>query len=283
MDSLLPYQWQPLVTLACGGALVLYLAGLARLAPGRRPGPWRVSAFMLGLALMYAVSQTVLDYYSQYMFFVHRLQHLVLHHLGPFLVALAAPLPVLAAGLPERVAGAAGRLWRRPLVRGSYRAVQQPVVAGVLFVGLIYLWLTPDIHFVAMLSRPLYEVMNWSMALDGLLFWWLVLNPAPPGRAAGSLGYGARIALLVAVAVPQIVLGAYIALGDAGLYDVYDVCGRAWPLDPSTDQVIGGVVTWIPAAMMSVVGVLVVISFAFRDERARGAGAPVDGAEPVRP
>ena len=274
---LAPYEWQPLVTPTCGLALLAYLRGLGRVSAAQRPGVARVLAFLLGVGLMYAVSQTVLDYFAQYMFFVHRLQHLVLHHLAPFLVALAAPLPVLAAGLPSPLRRGLGRFWRRPAVQYSYRAVQQPVVAGVLFVGLIYFWLTPEIHFIAMLSRGLYEVMNWSMALDGLLFWWLVLNPAPPGRSQ-SLGYGPRIALLVAVAVPQILLGAYITLGGSGLYDVYDVCGRAWPLDPATDQVVGGVVTWIPAAMMSGLGVLVVMAYAFRDERHRqGPAGAVPG------
>lgn len=278
---LAPYQWQPLVTLSCGIVLLAYLRGLRRLAPAERPGGARILAFLAGLALMYAVSQTVLDYFAQYMFFVHRLQHLVLHHLGPFLVALAAPLPVLAAGLPGPVRRGLGRGWRQPLVQGGYRAIQQPLVAGLLFVGLIYFWLMPEIHFIAMLSRGLYEVMNWSMALDGLLFWWLILNPAPPGRSQ-SIGYGVRIAVLVGIVVPQILLGAYITLGGPGLYDVYDVCGRAWPLDPATDQTIGGVVTWIPAAMMSLLGVLVVMSYAFRDERHRRAeNTEVAGAGPA--
>jgi len=59
--------------------------------------------------------------------------------------------------------------------------------------------------------------------------------------------------------VLQIVVGAYIALSKHVLYDVYSVCGRAWPISPLTDQTIGGLTTWIPAAMMSVVGILLVI------------------------
>ncbi|MDZ7809131.1 MAG: cytochrome c oxidase assembly protein [Arhodomonas sp.] len=103
---LTPYEWQPLVTLAVGGALVLYLRGIAA---GARPGFWRSAAFFIGLALMYLVSQTQYDYYAQYVFFIHRRQHLVLHHLAAMLIVLANPLPVLAAdaGAAARTAGAA--------------------------------------------------------------------------------------------------------------------------------------------------------------------------------
>ncbi len=56
---------------------------------------------MLGVVLIYAVVQTHYDYLSQHMFFFHRLQHLVLHHLGPFLIALGVPGAALWAGMPD--------------------------------------------------------------------------------------------------------------------------------------------------------------------------------------
>ena len=44
-------------------------------------------------------------------------------------------------------------------------------MAAVLFVGLIYLWLVPTVHFRAMIDPDLYAVMNWSMVIvDGILF-----------------------------------------------------------------------------------------------------------------
>ena len=46
-----------------------------------------------------------------------------------------------------------------------------------------------------MLSRQLYWIMNWSMLLDGLLFWWLIFDPRSPAITS-ALGYGKRILLL---------------------------------------------------------------------------------------
>jgi putative membrane protein len=150
-----------------------------------------------------------------------------------------------------------------------------------LFVGLVYFWLTPSIHFTAMLDARRYRLMNWSMVVDGLLFWWLMLTPRQAqGRIA--VGYGQRIAILVATGFLQLFLGAYIVMSKTVLFDVYGICGRAWAMSPLTDQQLGGLFTWIPPAMMSLIGVLIVIHHllrdAERDDRARLAGATITGS-----
>lgn len=264
-----PYEWQPMVSLVVVTALVLYIRGLRR---GARPGIARASAFLIGLGAMYFVSQTRFDYFAQYVFFMHRLQHLVLHHIAAVLIALANPLAVLAAGTPAPLRDRLIRpAWRSAPVQAVYRFVQHPVVASFLFVGLIYLWLTPSVHFNAMLSRELYTIMNWSMAIDGLLFWWLALDPRPPGPGHYGLSYGKRCIMLAAVAFPQIWLGAYIVIIGGGIYDYYEVCGSPWPISNTTDRVLGGIFTWIPAAMMSIIGIVIVLSYWYRNENRKAA------------
>ena len=269
-----PWEFSWLVQIAVWSALLLYANGLRTAPDSEQPGYGPILAFVLGVLLMYLVTQTRFDYWSQYMFFVHRGQHLVLHHLAPFLIALSMPAAVLARGLPAPV-----RRWfsRRRVLRsawvGIYRTLQQPALACFLFVGLIAFWLTPEIHFDAMLNVTLYWVMNWSMALDGLLFWWLMFEHGRRGITP-RLGYGTRVLLLFAVMVPQIISGASITFAERNWFEVYAVCGRAWPLDPMTDQLLGGLITWIPAAMMSVIGALVILRFWIHDDaRRHSAGA----------
>ena len=259
---LLPYDFSPLTLLSYILVLGLYGVALLRMPESDRPGPGRIITFVLGVMLCYGVMQTRFDYYSQYMFFVHRGQHLILHHLGPVLIALSNPLPVIRfwyQRIPPLV-----RHWLKPL-SWAYRVLQQPVIASVLFVGLIYFWLWPPIHFDAMLSRQLYWVMNWSMLLDGLLFWWLIFDPRSPA-ITNALGYGKRIMLLALVAIPQMILGAWIVFSRGMVYDVYEVCGRAWPMAPETDQMLGGLLTWIPPAMMSIIGILIVLRRAMHED-----------------
>ena len=262
VSYLLPYDFSPLTVLSFMLVLGLYGVALTRLPVTERPGSGRIATFVVGVLLCYGVMQTRFDYYSQYMFFVHRGQHLILHHLGPILIALSNPLPVLRFW--RGALGARNLRILAPLGLG-YRMLQQPVVASILFVGLIYFWLWPPIHFDAMLSRQLYWLMNWSMLLDGLLFWWLIFDPRSPA-ITNALGYGKRILLLALVAIPQMILGAWIVFSRGMVYDVYEVCGRAWPMPPETDQLLGGLLTWIPPAMMSIIGILIVLRRAMHED-----------------
>ncbi|HQU16267.1 MAG: hypothetical protein B7Z66_00135 [Chromatiales bacterium 21-64-14] len=272
MDTLLtlitPWEFSPTVLVTCLLAAGLFLRGLRRCRrEGKSISPWRTLSFFTGLILIYGVLQSYFDYVSQHMFWVHRLQHLILHHLGPFLVMLAVPHEVIGRGIPDRLRESVLLpIWYSRPVHGTYRFLQRPWVAAFLFVGLIYLWLTPAIHLYVMLSAWLYKLMNWSMAVDGLLFWWLVVDPRSP-QEHGTPSYTTRIVMLWLVMLPQIILGAFISLSGHDLYNVYSICGRVWPISPMTDQDIGGLITWIPAAMMSVLGILVVLRLWTRADR----------------
>ncbi|RAP57388.1 cytochrome c oxidase assembly protein [Oleiagrimonas sp. MCCC 1A03011] len=250
-----PWEFSPTVVVFCAMAVVLYVRGARR----RPPGFWRQFAFWTGLALIYVALHTYLDYYAEREFFIHRIQHLALHHLGPFLIALSAPGPVLRAGLPLRwrTRGLA-RMQAGPVWHVLFDVLLNPWVASILFFGVIYIWLWPPIHFVAMLDWRWYRVMNWSVTVDGLMFWWLVLDrrPSPPARLAP----GVRVLIALAVAVPQILIGAMVTFARHDLYPIYDICGRAFPsISTMTSQLIGGLVLWIPSAMMSVIAALIAL------------------------
>jgi putative membrane protein len=258
-----PWEFSPTEYLTTALVLFWFWRGLALMPAPERPSMWRRVVFVLGMALVYAVLQTRFEYWSQHMFFLNRVQHVVMHHLGPFLIVLGCDPDAMRQGVPPRL-----RRWAQvALVRATLRVLQQPLLAAVLFVGLFYFWLIPAVHFRAMLDARLYAVMNWSMVLDGVLFWWLVLDPrpSPPARAS----YGVRAALSFAVMFPQIALGAAIVFAHTDLYPYYDLCGRLFAsIDALDDQHIGGIVMWIPPAMMSIAGMLIVLGALRRHEDA---------------
>lgn len=268
-EWLSPYRFSWLaVTLLPLGAL-LYARGMQRLRHAEQStGFWRPLSFFTGMLLCYAVMHTRLDYYGQYLFFAHRGQHLVLHHLGALLIALGNPVRFWGAALPFELPSPLSKILLFPV-----RLLQHPVIGSIVFFGLIYLWLTPEIHFDAMLSHELYLLMNWSMLIDGVLFWLVIVDPRPP-EVSSMPGYGTRLAMIVFTAIPQIILGAYITFSRENLYDVYSVCGRAWPISPDIDQLWGGLLTWIPPAMMEVIAALVVLSMIMRRERYQEAHPP---------
>ncbi|HEX3811125.1 MAG TPA: cytochrome c oxidase assembly protein [Rhizomicrobium sp.] len=256
----MPWEFSWPVYLSTVLALGWFWRGLARLEKSQRPPLWRNIAFVLGVVSTYAVMQTHYDYLSQHLFFFHRLQHLVLHHAGPFLIALGTSGRVLWAGMPKFLQPLFGS---RP-VRRAVDVIQNPMIAPLLFVGLIYLWLIPDMHMRVMLDVNLYDLMNWSMAIDGIFFWTLILDPRP--KPPARLSYGWRALMVLAIEPPQALIGAVLSLSSTDYYQVYQICGRVLPISGLTDQHYGGLILWIPSAMMSLFGLLVVLTNMFFNE-----------------
>jgi putative membrane protein len=247
------FSWSEFLAATLG--LWWYGRGVLRCPAESRPHAWRQAAFVAGIAVVYGVVQTRYDYMAQHEFFLNRIQHIFMHHLGPYLIALSWPGDALGRGMPAPLR----RLVSSRPLRIVLSIVQQPLPAALLFVGLIYVFLIPAVQFHAMLDPRLYAIMNWSMIGDGLLFWVLVLDPRPKEQA--GISYGTRMVLPFAVMFPQIALGAYIAFGPGDLYSYYDLCGRLFASIPAiTDQHIGGIVAWIPAGMMSAIGFMTVLN-----------------------
>ncbi|HEX4295262.1 MAG TPA: cytochrome c oxidase assembly protein [Rhizomicrobium sp.] len=260
----MPWEFSWPVYLATGLALGWFFRGLWRMA--ERPASWRIACFVLGVALDYAVLQIHIDYYAQHMFFVHRAAHFVLHHLGAFLIALGAAGPAIRAGMPAFLTPL---LDTRP-VRGAMDFMQHPAVAPVLFVGLLYFWLIPQIHSRVMLDADLYDVMNWTMALNGIAFWSLVLDPRPkPPARLSSLMRGLMILL---IELPQMVLGAILSLSMTDYYPVYTICGRIFDMTALNDQHYGGLIVWLPGTLTSFAAMIAVLMvMRVNEERAEHA------------
>ncbi len=256
-----PWDFSWPAFLGVGLVLVWFLRGLRTVRLPRA----RVWCFLVGLAAVYAMLLTKFDYLGQHMFFLNRIQHAVLHHFAPFLIALSWPGEVLAAGTPSVV-----RRWCERLGR-PLRVLQQPVVATVLFEGLLALWLVPAVMFRAMFDWRLYWAMNASMVLDGLLFWFLVLDPRPCPEA--PVGYFARATMAFVIIFPQIVLGTVIEMAQHDLYPSFALCGRVFPgIGALADQEIGSLILWVPAGMMSALATVVIMGRLFRHDAATWGG-----------
>jgi putative membrane protein len=175
--------------------------------------------------------------------------------MGPFLIALGAAGATIERGMPAMLR----RAIAHPAVQLPIAVLQQPFIAAFIFVGSFYFWLIPGIHFRAMIDPRLYAVMNWTMVLDGVLFWVLVLDPRP--KPPARISFGTRAALAFGVMFPQIILGAIITFTQRDLYPYYELCGRLYPsVSALSDQRFGGLIMWIPPSMMSVLGVILVIN-----------------------
>ncbi len=269
MPAWMPYDFSWFAWLGTWLFVWWYLRGVARLPQSERPRLWRRISFVLGMVLIYAVLQTRYLYLAEHEFFLNRIQHVVMHHLGPFLVALGLARMPLRKAIPAPI----GRILFSERLRRVIAPIQQPVVASLLFVGLVAFWLIPAIHFRAMVSERLLWVMNWTMVLEGLLFWSLVLDPRPFPLA--RVRYGIRAAMAFGVIFPQIAIGATIVFAHRDIYPYYNICGRFFPsISPLYDQLAGGMIIWIPPVMMSAIAVVLVVNHLRMHEEA--APPPLD-------
>ncbi|MGB6450514.1 MAG: cytochrome c oxidase assembly protein [Steroidobacteraceae bacterium] len=262
LDFLLPWEFSPTAFLVIGGTAAIFAVG-ARRTPTRTPTRRRV-AFYAGLALIYCALQTKWDFYAGHMFFVHRLQHLALHDAGPFLLAFSAPGTALACGVPARLLPRLRRL--RAALRPVTRFIFDPWTATAMFIASLCFWVWPPVHFYAMISNWLYTLMNWSVVIGDIPFWWLMLDPRPYPEA--RVGQGMRILILTIVMVPMILVGAVIGLSRHDLYPVYEICGRFFPISPVMDQQIGGLIIWIPGSLLAVLTALIALSRAMHQSAA---------------
>lgn len=255
MPVFLPWDFSWIDFLGTTAPVAWYLRGLHLTAPPARPPALRIIAFLTGMTLLYTVTQTQFVYLAQHMFFINRLQQLGMHHFGPFLVALSWPGETIARGMPQRLL----RMAQAPWIQAILRVLQMPVIAGALFVGLLWLWLQPSVHLPAMISPALYEVMNLSMIIDGLLFWFLIMDPRP--RPLARHGYAIRLATVVLICFPEMLIGAQLTFTTESVYPYYDLCGRLMPdVGALMDQHLGGLIVWIPSSMMSSAAFLLIVN-----------------------
>jgi len=246
---IVPWEFSWVFLLIFVTCCALYVRGSRRLPVSFG----RQMAFWIGMAMIYVSLHTYLDYFFEHEFFMHRIQQVLLHHLAPLLIIASYPGSVLRKGLPL---GWRVRLLRPALHSWPWRCFSavllNPVVATILFVAFILIWLVPSMQTLAMLDWRIYRFMNWSMLVSGFSYWWLVLDhrPRPPGRMTP----GMRVLSPGITMTPQILAGAIVTFSKTDLYPIFEICGRAFTFNVLTAQLVGGVIMWVPAAIIESIG-----------------------------
>lgn len=254
IDWLTPWEFSPTLVLSFLIAGILFTKG----SKVRKIKPIRKYLFWIGMVMLYMSLHTRIDYYAERLFFAHRLQHVVLHHLGPLLIMAAYPGQIIRAGMS---------LKSRVLLKKFNQSMLGKIIISILtnrffvpflFVVLVLGFLIPVVQFYSMLDWRLYRLMNWSVVISGFMYWNLILDRRPnPPAVLSPIG---RVISPILTTVPQMVAGAYVTFITYDLYPIFDLCGRAIPgMSAVTDQAIGGLVMWILAALVEMVGLLVAL------------------------
>ena len=233
----------PDVWFLLGGIWVAYLLAVRnhpmspREAPDKRR---RATLFSIGMGvLLVGADWPVHDLAEGYLYSVHMVQHM--------LFTLVAP-PLLIAGIPAW-------MWRtllrpRPLLV-AFRFLTRPVVALILFNGLLLFTHWPEVVRLSVSSELAHFSLHALLFGAAMVVWWPVMSPlvelpslSPPGQ---------MMYLFIQSLAPTIP-ASFLTFGHSLLYPVYGTFPRIWGISALNDQLMAGLI-------MKIVGGLILWGF----------------------
>lgn len=234
------FEW-PLVGLVV--AALLY-------ALGRRDhGTWRRDAcFYCGLLVLVLAIDSPVDTYADRLFWVHMIQHVLLTMVAPPLLLLGRPWPRVARPLPHAA--------RRALAKSLHacRIVAAPLVAFVLFNGVLLAWHLPVLFDLTLRNGAVHDLEHALFLSTALLLWaHLVPNSRRPRlRAAQRVAYGVGAILI------SWLLAVVLGFASHPLYGHYAALAhRPGGLSALADQQLAAGIMWVPASIPFTIAVLV--------------------------
>ncbi|HEY6224900.1 MAG TPA: cytochrome c oxidase assembly protein [Gemmatimonadales bacterium] len=239
------------VGLAAGG--LIYTAGWRRYRR-RLPGRFAAShlaAFLGALASLWVAIASPLDEAADASLSAHMVQHILLLIVAPALLLLGDPLLPLLRGLPDALRRSLmAPLLRRRSLRAAAHALVHPLVALLLSSVIFWSWHLPALFQLALRVPAIHLVEHASFLAGGLLFWYPVVQPWP-GRPRWPSG--AMIPYLLAADVQNTALAAVLTFSDRVLYPSYQFHSRATEAAALADQVLAGVIMWVPMSFVYLV------------------------------
>jgi len=248
------------IGIAALGAIYLWRGRYA--SAGESLSGARKLSFFAGLFVMFAsLNGPIHDLSDDYLFSAHMVQHLLL--------TLAMP-PLLIAGVPG---------WMlRPLLRNRTiaaiaRRITKPVFCFVAFNIVIAAWHIPDLYNAAMANHNIHIVEHLMFMTAAVLMWWPLMSPLPE---LPRLAYPGQMLYCFLMSIPMSITAVYITMADRILYPAYAAAPRVTWLTPMDDQMLGGLIMWVPGGLVfALIMTVVFFRWAARGEDST-AGAQVD-------
>ena len=256
------------IVIVVGG---LYAWGYYRL---RRDSPsfhfprWHAWSFALGWLVMLLGLMSPVDTYSDDLFWIHMIQHVMITMIVAPLMLLGAP-----ATLALRAASARVRTtYLIPFLNSRLvRALTWPPSAIVIYIASVWSWHWPDAYDAAIASEAVHFVEHGVFLFGAVLLWWLVIGVDATRLRPHHVW---RCALLVIAILQNIALGLILINVSEAVYDTYATAAavREWGPDALLDQRIGAGIMWVPGSMMFALAIIVTVYYwaereGFKDRR----------------
>ena len=187
----------------------------------------RISFWAATASLMVAAWWPMHDIAEQYLFSVHMTQHLIITFIVPPLFLMATPewlarLVVLEGGLSSRV----------------LQFLTKPVVAGVIFNGLIALTHWSGIVNETVENGPFHFGMHLLIFGSALLMWNAVVGPMPEQR----LSLPGQMVYLFLMSIIPTIPAAWLTFAEGTVYVAYESDVNLWGINVRDDQQYAGLI-----------------------------------------
>ena len=203
------------------------------------------------LILFILVTISPLDYLSKsYLFSAHMVQHIVLLLIIP---------PLLLTGTDENFLE---NVLRRKFFRNTGHFLFYPLIAWILGVGSMYIMHLPGMGMN--MSNLTANIQIIILPLLGLVFIWPVFTPVNFGKLEPL-----QSALYLFLAcVGCTILGILIAFSPDKMFasgmqsanpHLIKMIQSDWGITDSIDQMLGGLIMWVPACIIYLTNIMIVL------------------------
>jgi cytochrome c oxidase assembly factor CtaG len=230
----------------------VYLVGVTRLwrsaGLGRGISRTQTLAFGGGWLTLTLALVGPLHELSEQLLSAHMVQHELLMVVAAPLIAFSSPLVAfLWAFRATRAPSGLGRTLL--FFSDTFHLLTAPATVWLLHALALWIWHLPSLYEAAVRSEITHAIQHSCFFGSACLFWWGISH----GRY-GRLGRGAAVIYIFATAIHSGALGALLTFSSALWYPIYESTTRAWGLTPLEDQQLAGLVMWIPAGLVFLVG-----------------------------
>ena len=247
------------------GLLVLaaiYIIRAAQAGPDQSLSGTRKLSFFASLFVIFAaLNGPIHDLSDNYLFSGHMVQHLLLTMLMPPLMLYGVPGWMLRPLLRNRV------------LQAIANRITRPIACYLIFNIVIAGWHIPAMYNAAMESHDIHILEHLMFMGAAVLMWWPLASQLPE---LPRLAYPGQMLYSFLMTLPMSVVAIYIVMADTVLYPFYSSAPRIMKLSPMEDQLLGGLIMWVPGGLIFMIIMTVVFfKWASRGED-HAAAAQVD-------
>jgi putative membrane protein len=244
--SWLKWSIHPSTVIGLAVLAVLYLWRACQANEQNRLSVGKKISFFASLIVVFAsLNGPLHDLSDTYLFSAHMVQHLLLTMLFPPLIVVGVPGWMLRPLLENRAVSVIARFFTKPIICFT---VFNLVIAG---------WHLPVFYNAAMANHNIHILEHLMFMSAAVLMWWPLTSQLPE---LPRLSYPAQMLYCFLMIIPMSIVAIYISMAEQVLYPAYSAAPRITSLSPLDDQLLGGLIMWVPGGMIFMI-IMTVIFF----------------------